>query len=61
MEWRDQGILLATKPFGETSLIIDAFTPEGKNLLINVADDSMPAKRRRSFITLAVLDLISST
>ena len=28
MEWRDQGILLATKPFGETSLIIDAFTPD---------------------------------
>ena len=27
MEWRDQGILLATKPFGETSLIIDVFTP----------------------------------
>ena len=27
MEWRDKGILLATKPFGETSLIIDVFTP----------------------------------
>ena len=26
MEWRDIGILLATKPFGETSLIIDVFT-----------------------------------
>ena len=28
MEWRDKGILLATKPFGETSLIIDVFTPD---------------------------------
>ena len=28
MEWRDKGILLATRPFGETSLIIDVFTPE---------------------------------
>ena len=28
MEWRDRGILLATKPFGETSLIIDVFTPD---------------------------------
>ena len=27
MEWRDKGILLATRPFGETSLIIDVFTP----------------------------------
>ena len=27
MEWCDKGILLATKPFGETSLIIDVFTP----------------------------------
>ena len=27
MEWRDRGILLATKEFGETSLIIDVFTP----------------------------------
>jgi len=28
MEWRDKGILLATRPFGETSLIIDVFTPD---------------------------------
>ena len=28
MEWRDKGILLATKQFGETSLIIDVFTPD---------------------------------
>jgi DNA repair protein RecO (recombination protein O) len=28
MEWRDKGILLAAKPFGETSLIIDVFTPD---------------------------------
>ena len=27
MEWRDRGILLSTKEFGETSLIIDVFTP----------------------------------
>tara|TARA_B100001057_G_scaffold141430_1_gene141181 strand:+ start:879 stop:1607 length:729 start_codon:yes stop_codon:yes gene_type:complete len=28
MQWRDKGILLATRPFGETSLIIDVFTPD---------------------------------
>ena len=28
MEWRDKGILLATRPFGETSLIIDVFTSD---------------------------------
>ena len=28
MEWRDKGILLATRPFGETSLIIDVFTAD---------------------------------
>ena len=28
MEWRDKGILLAARPFGETSLIIDVFTPD---------------------------------
>ena len=28
MEWRDKGILLATRPFGETSLIVDVFTPD---------------------------------
>lgn len=27
MEWRDQGILLGTRRHGETSLIIDVFTP----------------------------------
>lgn len=26
MEWRDQGILLGTTPFGETSVIVDALT-----------------------------------
>ncbi len=28
MEWRDTGILLATRRHGETSLILDVFTPE---------------------------------
>lgn len=28
MEWRDQGILLSTRRHGETSAIIDVFTPE---------------------------------
>lgn len=28
MEWRDQGILLNTRPHGETSVIADLFTPE---------------------------------
>ena len=28
MEWRDQGILLGTRRHGETSVIIEVFTPE---------------------------------
>ncbi|WP_298675433.1 DNA repair protein RecO [uncultured Lentibacter sp.] len=28
MEWRDTGILLAVRPHGETSAIVDVFTPE---------------------------------
>jgi len=28
MDWRDQGILLSTRRHGETSVIIDVFTPE---------------------------------
>lgn len=28
MEWRDQGILLSSRTHGETSVIIEAFTPE---------------------------------
>lgn len=33
MEWRDQGILLSTRRHGETSLIIEIFTPEqGRHL-----------------------------
>ncbi|MFB9151463.1 DNA repair protein RecO [Roseovarius ramblicola] len=28
MDWRDQGILLSTRHHGETSVIIDVFTPE---------------------------------
>src|SRR6056297_3433429 len=28
MEWRDQGILLSTRTHGETSVIIEVFTPE---------------------------------
>ncbi len=28
MEWRDQGILLVTRPHGETSAIVEVFTPD---------------------------------
>ena len=28
MEWRDQGILLSARRHGETSAIIEVFTPE---------------------------------
>ena len=33
MEWRDQGILLSARKHGETSAIIEMFTPEqGRHL-----------------------------
>uniref|UniRef100_UPI00356A2199 DNA repair protein RecO n=1 Tax=Shimia sp. TaxID=1954381 RepID=UPI00356A2199 len=28
MEWRDQGIVLSTRKHGETSVILEVFTPE---------------------------------
>ena len=56
MEWRDRGILLATKPFGETSLIIDVFTPDhGKSSGVVRGGQS---KKLRPFLQIgAQLDL----